>query len=491
MSRTAAARRVAAALAAVAALGSLALAAIPAAGQEAGARPADRLAGRWSGTWTDFSDGAPVPISVAIDTFGGGGAAEATITYRLLSGRPLERRLPGFQTGNGARFDMGDEQYLVCRVDAAGRLRVRIVNPRSSTNLLLERDPAPAAAVARERDGGNAAVAAPAMPAPPPDAVRESDPRQPPASSPPPASPAPQGGGPAPGGDSGLGVWSGNWREPRVPGAGSGAVRVEIADAGGGMRRVTVWGVAGLAEPAVVSERQLRAEGLVVPVGPGRHFVLARGSGDALRMRLLLRDTVMMTLLTKDAATADRARVAPPAPAPTARRSGAEAPPPDAPPETPPGPRILADLSGLDLPFSPDLVLPGPVAADEPLAEAYAGIWVGQWDDGRGAAIVIDDVTASGARLVYAAPGDDAPSAWDRAADVATAGRAVSGRFGGDVLEFADGGAAYRFMRTGPDVADATATGMPGRAFGTFLRAWRPPRSVPAEPAPPPRAGTG
>ncbi|MET4700443.1 hypothetical protein ABIE65_003483 [Constrictibacter sp. MBR-5] len=514
MSRTAAARRVAAALAAVAALGSLALAAIPAAGQEAGARPADRLAGRWSGTWTDFSDGAPVPISVAIDTFGGGGAAEATVTYRLLSGRSLERRLTGFQAGNTARFDMGDEQYLVCTADASGRLRVRIVNPRSTTSLLLERDPVPAPGPAP--GDRPASVAAAAMPDPPPVVAPEPGPRRTEAAPQPPVGPTAARADPGRA-ESGLGVWSGRWHEPGSPGSGRGPLRVEVADAGDGMRLVHVSGVAGVTGPAVVSERQLRAEGLVLPVGPSRDLVLAHGSGDGLRLRLLMRDTVLMALLTKEAAVAETVQAAPPVPAAPAaqvvtiapavpvapaRRSAVEAPrpevqrearrepPPDTPPESSPGPQILADIPGLDLPFRPDLVLPGPVAADDPLAEAYAGIWIGQWDDGRGAALVIDDVTASGARLVYTAPGDDAPSAPDAAADGASAGFAVSGRFGGDVLEFAEGGAAYRFMRTGPDVADATAMGVPGRAFGTFLRAWRPERTAPAAPDPPPTAGT-
>lgn len=93
---------------------------------------------------------------------------------------------------------------------------------------------------------------------------------------------------------------------------------------------------------------------------------------------------------------------------------------------------------------------------------------------------MIDDVTASGARLVYAAPGDDAPVAPGAPAEVA-----VSGRFGDEVLAFADGNADYRFIRTGPDVADATAIGVTGRTFGLFLRAWRPARIAPAEPDPP------
>ncbi len=344
---------------------------------------------------------------------------------------------------------------------------------------MLERDPQ----VAPEGEGSSPDAVAPEPPPPSPEApalpTAQARPEEP-VESARPSEARPE-----------LGVWSGNWREPSAPG-GSGPIRIAIADAGDGMRRLEISGIAGVTGPAMVDALQLRSQGLVLPVGPGRDLVVMLERDEGLQLRLLLPGTVLMTVLTKQGAVTEGLVAQAPAAA-SARREQGEAPasrPAAEPTEEPvplPLPRTVADLPGKDLPLRPETVLPGPVTAGDALAEAYAGIWVGQWDDGRTAALVIADVTAPSAHVLYVTRqaddgiGDASPEpAWEETSPNA--------HFENEVLTFADGGAAYRFMRTGQEVADASAIGIPGRSYGIFMRAWYPPRIPAPQPDPEPEA---
>lgn len=437
------------------------------------------LAGRWSGMWIDAEDGESVPVTIALSPLDGG-AVEATVTYQLLSGRPFDRRFVGTQRAGMARFDMGDDQSLICGLDASGRLRVRIVNPRSTTVLVLERD----LHVAQEGEAMNPVVG-PAEPLPPPPS-----PAAPtlPAAQPQPEEPVESVAAFEAGSE--LGVWSGSWRERHAPGG--GPIRVAITDAGGDLRQLEISGIAGVTEPAMVDAVQLRSQGLVLQLGPGRDLVVMLERDEGLQLRLLLPGTVLMTVLTKQAPTAEAPGARPLAAASAGHEQGeAPAPRPVAEateePAAMPLPRTVADLPGKNLPLRPETVLPGPVTAGDALAEAYAGIWVGQWDDGRTAALVIADVTPSRAHLKYVTRQADVGSA-DASPEPAWEEASLNGRFDNEVLTFADGEVAYRFMRTGQEVADASAVGMPGRTYGIFMRAWYPARMPPPQPDPPPDA---
>ncbi|MFN4090417.1 MAG: hypothetical protein ACK4QW_15425 [Alphaproteobacteria bacterium] len=508
------------------------LMALPAAGQGLPPNhPALRdhpLPGQWSGFWEDDADRRQMPLELRVDPLTDDGV-RATLVTPLRSGAPFERRLYGWPDRRGATFDMGDEQRMLVTVDSQDRLRLRVVNPRQSTRAVLDRKagsvaPAPSPP----------APPPPAPPAPTPPVLAPTAPVPPsPAPVPPPAPPgetAPTQAAPRaePGGDL-VGVWLGDWdggttaREGRV-----GPIRVEVTEADGDLRRIRLGGIAGVAGPFEATDRQLRTSGLDVAVGWERRLVMVAGPGDQLRLRLTVPRTVLMASLV-------RAGPRTAAPSPTAAAPTATAPPPPPPPAVPAvvTPAVAAPAAGTPavgtgatptpppspvmpvprVPLPQGIALPRPIEADDADGAAYAGIWVGRWDDGRDATLLVDAVTPQGAEIVYL----DGPIGSYRFAGSPPPRQ--YGRFADEALSFPLGAGRMTLMRTGPEVIDATAHAGIGRAagsaagpgprpvrFATFLRVWQPAwlppppveeeaerkeKEAPAPAAPGPAAGSG